>query len=92
MRHAVALLAAVTALALSTAAVAQSNDARCAGDAASSADHRDQSYCFGDEIVQSSLVRPDGDAVRGHRHWRPTPLIQLRAHFVPEMLKSVERL
>lgn len=53
---------------------------------------RDQAFTFGDELVQSSLPRPDQATVRGHvRHSGPS-LIRHRAHFIPEMLRSVERL
>ena len=53
---------------------------------------RDQSIIFGDELVQSSLLRPDQATVRGRvRHSGPS-LIRHRAHFVPEMLRSAERL
>jgi len=53
---------------------------------------RDQYIDFHDELVQSSLLRPDQATVRGRvRHSGPS-LIRHRAHFVPEMLRSAERL
>jgi hypothetical protein len=53
---------------------------------------RDQSFTFGDELVQSSLRRPDLTTSRA-RALRPGPtLVRHRAHFVPEMLRSVEQL
>jgi hypothetical protein len=53
---------------------------------------RDQAFTFGDELVQSSLPRPDQATVRGRVRQSGTSLIRHRAHFVPEMLRSVERL
>lgn len=51
-----------------------------------------QEFTFTDQLVQSSLLRPDAPTVRARRpHAGPT-LLRVRAHFVPEMLKSVERL
>jgi hypothetical protein len=51
-----------------------------------------QEFTFGDQLVQSSLQRPDERTVRPRRtHAGPT-LLRIRAHFVPEMLRSVERL
>ncbi|MBI5489548.1 MAG: hypothetical protein HY905_19605 [Deltaproteobacteria bacterium] len=49
-------------------------------------------YTFGDELVESSLYRPDLDALyaRGHR---PTiSLIKIRQNFINEMFKSGENL
>ena len=44
------------------------------------------------DLVQGGRYEPDGDRVLGGtRHARRT-LIHPRTHFVPEMLKSVERL
>lgn len=51
-----------------------------------------QEIRFGDELVQGSLVRPDTTSVRGRRASRGPTLLQIREHFVPEMLKSVENL
>lgn len=51
-----------------------------------------QEFSFTDQLVNASLVRPDERAVRPRRaHAGPT-LLRLRTHFVPEMLRSVERL
>ncbi len=53
---------------------------------------RDQTFTFNDELVQGALLRPDQATVRGRvRHSGPS-LIRHRAHFVPEMLRSAERL
>jgi|GEM_PF-782804 len=53
---------------------------------------RDQTFTFGDQLVQSSLRRPDGTTARGRVLRSGPSLIRHRAHFVPEMLRSVERL
>lgn len=53
---------------------------------------RDQSFTFGDELVQSSLRVPEGATARGRIPRGSPTLIRHRAHFVPEMLRSVERL
>ncbi len=53
---------------------------------------RDQTFTFDDQLVEGSLLRPDQATVRGRvRHNGPS-LIRHRAHFVPEMLRSAERL
>jgi len=44
-----------------------------------------------DELVRGDLLRPDGDLVHSRLAGTKVFLIQIRRHFVPEMLKSVER-
>ncbi|MDB4931176.1 MAG: hypothetical protein JWM10_3660 [Myxococcaceae bacterium] len=53
---------------------------------------RDQFFTFGDQLVQSSLRVPEGATARGRIPRGGPSLIRHRAHFVPEMLRSVERL
>ena len=70
-------------LALPSAAAAQPAGAQAA---------RTQEFNFTDQLVEGSLPRPDETTVRPRRpHAGPT-LLRLRAHFVPEMLRSVENL
>ncbi len=89
MRHAFALVALLATVAIAGTAFAQSTDtARCAG--ASAGD--DHTYCFTGEIVQGGVVGPYGQGSRVLRPMHGTSLLRIRAHFVPEMLKSVERL
>lgn len=77
------ITALLVSLSLPLAASAQPNAAR---------PPTTQEFTFTDQIVQSSLPRPDERVVRPLRtHAGPT-LLRLRTHFVPEMLKSVERL
>lgn len=49
-------------------------------------------YDFEDDLVSGDLVRPDGEQLRVRRRGRRASLIQIREHFIPEMLKSVEDL
>ena len=49
-------------------------------------------YDFEDDLVQGDLVRPDGELLNVRRRGRRSTLIQIRTHFIPEMLKSVEDL
>ena len=53
---------------------------------------RDQSFTFTDELVQSSLRRPDMATTRARAPRVGPTLIRHRAHFVPEMLHAVEQL
>jgi hypothetical protein len=49
-------------------------------------------YDFDDDLVTGDLVRPDGELLRVRRRGDRASLIQIREHFIPEMLKSVEDL
>jgi len=49
-------------------------------------------YDFEDDLVTGDLVRPDGEQLIVRRRGRRASLIQIREHFIPEMLKSVEDL
>jgi hypothetical protein len=49
-------------------------------------------YDFDDDLVTGDLVRPDGEMLRVRRRGDRASLIQIREHFIPEMLKSVEDL
>ena len=49
-------------------------------------------YDFEDDLVSGDLVRPDGEQLIVRRRGRRSSLIQIREHFIPEMLKSVEDL
>lgn len=48
------------------------------------------SYDFEDDLVTGDLVRPDGELLSVRRRGNRASLIQIREHFIPEMLKSVE--
>ena len=49
-------------------------------------------YDFEDDLVQGDLVRHDGELLSVRRRGNRASLIQIREHFIPEMLKSVEDL
>lgn len=49
-------------------------------------------YDFDDDLVTGDLVRPDGELLSVRRRGGRSSLIQIREHFIPEMLKSVEDL
>ena len=49
-------------------------------------------YDFDDDLVTGDLVRPDGELLNVRRRGNRASLIQIREHFIPEMLKSVEDL
>ncbi len=49
-------------------------------------------YNFEDDIVEGALLAPDGDLLTGSRHGKTSSLINIRADFVPEMVRSVEEL
>jgi hypothetical protein len=65
----------------------------CAGSAsAQDAPPPETTYDFEDDLVSGDLVRPDGEQLIVRRRGRRSSLIQIREHFIPEMLKSVEDL
>ena len=49
-------------------------------------------YDFEDDLVTGDLVRPDGEHLIVRRRGRRASLSQIREHFIPERLKSVEDL
>lgn len=55
-------------------------------------DDNTTTYDFEDDLVTGDLVRPDGELLNVRRGGAQASLIQIRRHFVPEMLKSVEDL
>ena len=72
----------VAALAIAAPAAAQ--DDAAGGDTTT--------YDFDDDLVTGDLVRPDGELLNVRRRGNRASLIQIREHFIPEMLKSVEDL
>lgn len=67
---------------------AQAQDADAKAGAAGGA----TSYDFDDDLVTGDLVRPDGELLSVRRRGNRASLIQIREHFIPEMLKSIEDL
>lgn len=49
-------------------------------------------YDFEDDLVNGGRYQPLGSTVYGNRRHARRTLIRARAHFIPEMLVSVERL
>ena len=49
-------------------------------------------YDFDDDVVEGDLQRPDGENVMVNQRFKHSSLIEIREHFVPEMIKSAERL
>jgi hypothetical protein len=81
----------VAVLAMSGSVLAQ--DEKPAGaPAAAAGEPAATSYDFEDDLVTGDLVRPDGELLNVRRRGNRASLIQIREHFIPEMLKSVEDL
>ncbi len=76
---------------LGVAAGASAQDAPAA-EAAPAKDAGTTTYDFDDDLVTGDLVRPDGENLVVRRRGSRASLIQIREHFIPEMLKSVENL
>lgn len=79
----------VVVLATSGLALAQ---APAGSPSAASGEPAATTYDFEDDLVTGDLVRPDGELLRVRRRGNRASLIQIREHFIPEMLKSVEDL
>ena len=77
------LVAPLTSLAQDADAPAPAGEKGAAGATA---------YDFEDDLVTGDLVRPDGELLSVRRRGNRASLIQIREHFIPEMLKSVEDL
>ena len=51
-----------------------------------------QRMVFGEDLVEGSVLGPDGEIVRMIPPVEEPSLIEIRQHFVPEMLKTLEDL
>lgn len=49
-------------------------------------------YDFEDDVVEGTLVKPEGDYLQARKKGKQSSLIKIRDNFVPEMLKSAEEL
>lgn len=78
MKRLVAIVAAASLLAVPTAAFGDDGD------------QQETVYDFEDEQVEGALMRPDGEQITGDDRGRTSNLIDIREHFIPEMLESVE--
>lgn len=85
-------IAAVSAGSLTTGAASAQPKGGKAPAKAAAAEPNATSYDFEDDLVTGDLVRPDGELLSVRRRGNRASLIQVREHFIPEMLKSVEDL
>ncbi len=90
MKKLMILAGLVGVLGFSAGASAQGAPAAAA--AAPAKDAGTTTYDFDDDLVTGDLVRPDGENLVVRRRGQRASLIQIREHFIPEMLKSVENL
>jgi hypothetical protein len=47
-------------------------------------------YDFADDIVEGSLVRPEGDLIGALQQASTTSLINIREHFIDKMIESAD--
>ena len=92
MKKWMAFVLCITAASGAGNALAQDQKAAAAPAAAPAAEPQATSYDFEDDLVTGDLVRPDGELLNVRRRGNRASLIQIREHFIPEMLKSVEDL
>ena len=53
---------------------------------------KETEYDFEGDDVEGALVKPDEANITGEQHGKTSSLIQIRADFIEEMVKSVEDL
>lgn len=75
---------AATMVLMSVAAVGFAQD-----DDGAEGEPQETVYDFEGDTVEGSLMRPDGDLMSGQRHGKESSLIDIRADFIPEMVRSV---
>lgn len=90
VRRVAAISMALGVTTAAAGAMAQGGNANCSGTSSTGANERNQTFCFEGESVSGSLVGAGGQPVRTMRRMSGVSLIRHRAHFVPEMLRSVE--
>ena len=90
-KRAAAWMGAVVVALMSSSAFAESapRNSACAGQRDAGAN---QTFCFEPEAVAGTLVGATGQTVRPLRGVHSQSLLRIRAHFVPQMMKSVENL
>lgn len=49
-------------------------------------------YDFEADDVEGTIVRPDEANISGEQHGKTSSLIQIRTDFIPELIRSVERI
>ena len=53
---------------------------------------KETAYDFEADDVEGALVKPDEANITGEQHGKTSSLIKIRTDFIPELLKSVEKL
>jgi hypothetical protein len=91
-KRVVSVVSAFVAVMMSVPAFAQESgrNGQCAG--ASGSSSVNQTFCFEPESVRGGLVGATGQTVRPLRRVNSDSLLRIRAHFVTEMMKTVENL
>ncbi|MBL8684775.1 MAG: hypothetical protein JNK05_36705 [Myxococcales bacterium] len=91
-KRVVSVVSAIVAVVMSVPAFAQETgrNGQCSG--ASGNASVNQTFCFEPEPVRGGLVGATGQTVRPLRRVQSESLLRIRAHFVTEMMKSVENL
>ena len=92
MARFVALLAALVLLAGTATAAFAAPPAKAKADSESLIYQKTTKYIFDDEVVPVELGKPDGDIEIVRVGTLFDSLVQLRPHFIPEMLKACEDL
>jgi len=75
---------AIALLLLSVASVGFAQD-----EAGGDGQPKETVYDFEGDTVEGALLRPEGDLMSGQRHGKESSLIDIRADFIPEMIRSV---
>lgn len=75
---------AIALLIVSVATVSFAQD-----DAGADGQPQETVYDFEGDTVEGALLRPEGDLMSGQRHGKESSLIDIRADFIPEMIRSV---
>lgn len=85
----IALCCGVSGLALAQEAEVSGGDG---GDGGGVVYEEETTYDFDGDTVEGALLRPDGELMSGSRHGKESSLIDIRADFIPEMVRSVNEL
>lgn len=81
MKNLLHMAVALLVMSVATAAFAQ--------DEGGEAESQETVYDFEGDTVEGALLRPEGDLMSGQRHGKESSLIEIRADFIPEMVRSV---
>ncbi len=84
MKKTILIIASVMLLGVAGTAFAQ--------DAEDEGAKKETVYDFDADTVEGALLRPEGDLMAGQRHGKDSNLIDIRADFISEMVRSVNEL